>query len=159
MSPARQHCAPGPGGPGDAHCVAKDVAVAQQDCPFAPQATQVFDEMLQSPAPLHVLPEQHFPPGKPHVQTPLWQSPLLHTVPSGLLVYPQPVEGLQAGTVASLHSVGAAQVIGSMPVQVPLTQLSAWVQTLLSVQNVPSDLLVPWSMQTETPVEQEVLPL
>lgn len=43
--------------------------------------------------------------------------------------------------------------------QTPLWHLSTVVQTLLSEQFVPSDLLVPWSTQTEVPVEQEVLPL
>src|SRR3989442_1146213 len=81
-------------------------------------------------------------------QLPLWQvsvwvqaSPSLHAVPSALVGVEQvPVAG--SHVPATWHWSRAVQVTGLLPTQLPLWQVSVWVQASPSLHAVPSALFV-----------------
>jgi len=85
--------------------------------------------------------------GSAPIQLPDWQvsvwvqrSPSSHPVPSGFIGFEQlPVDGLQVP--ALWHWSSGLQTTGSEPVQVPLWQVSVWVQRSPSSQAVPSGLI------------------
>src|SRR5206468_729296 len=96
---------------------------------------------------VHELPSsQRVPSGSavPPVHTPAWHVsavvhalPSLHAVPSGLAGLEHvPVAG--SHVPASWHWSWAVQVTGLLPVQVPLSHVSLWVQAFPSVHAVPS---------------------
>jgi len=72
------------------------------------------------------------------VQTPTWQVPPAHAVPSGFWVAAGQVPLLMLQVAIMWHSSGVGQTTPPAPVQMPAWQVSVVVQALLSLHALPS---------------------